>query len=95
MESVRVSTEIVERIATREGVDPVDLDVPLYEAIDTDALEALTNGPGDRHPRAHLRVRFAFYGYAVTVDGSGSVFIDEQPPGAETDESSREEPVDT
>lgn len=29
---------IVEKVAEREGVDPVDLGPPLYDAIDTDAL---------------------------------------------------------
>lgn len=89
MESTSVGTEIVERIAAREGVDPVDLDVLLYEVIDADALEALTNDTGDHQTQATLRVEFTYNGYAVTVGGRGRVIIDEQPTEAETDESVR------
>ena len=91
MKSPRIGTEIVERIADREGVDPVDLDVLLYDVIDPDALDALTNGTGDRQPQATLRVEFTYYGYPVTVRENGRVIIDEQPVGANTDESSRRE----
>ena len=48
MESTLVGTEIVERIAAREGVDPVDFDVRLYDMIDPDALEAFTNGTSEQ-----------------------------------------------
>ena len=48
VESTLVGTDIVERIADCEGIDPVDLDVLLYDVIDPDALEALTNGTGKR-----------------------------------------------
>ncbi|WP_247000871.1 HalOD1 output domain-containing protein [Halosolutus gelatinilyticus] len=91
MKSPLVGAEIVEQIAEREGVDPIDLDVLLYDVIDPDALEALTNGTGDRQTQAILRVEFTYYGYAVTVDGNGKVSIDEQPTEAKTDESSRKE----
>lgn len=77
MESTLVGTEIVEQIADREGVDPVDLDVRLYDVIDADALEALMNGTGDRQPQANLRVEFTYCGYAVTVGKNGRISIDE------------------
>ena len=94
MESTLVGTKIVEQIAAREGVDPVDLDVRLYDIIDSDALEALTNGASDQQPRANLRVEFTYHGYAVTVSENQRISIDEQPSEAETDESSRKESVD-
>lgn len=94
MESTLVGTEIVERIADRAGVDPEDLDVLLYDVIDPDALEALTNGAGDRRPQASLRVEFTYYGYTVTVDENGRILIDEQPSEAKTDDSSGKESVD-
>lgn len=80
MESTLVGTEIVEQIAACEGVDPVDLDVRLYDRIDLDALEALTTGTSDQQLQANLRVEFTYHGYVVTVDGSGRIIIDEQPP---------------
>lgn len=84
-----VGARIVQRIAAREGVDPFDLDGQLYDVIDADALDALTNGTDNRHPRKTLHVEFSYHGYAVTVDGSGQVSIDEQPTPAESDESAR------
>lgn len=89
MKQAQVGVDIVERIADRQGVDPLDLDVPLYEVVDADALEALTNGTMDSRSGANLRVEFTYYGYAVTVNGDGTVAIDEGSPG--TDEASRTE----
>lgn len=36
-----VSERIIETVAVCEGVDPVDLQTPLYEAVDTEALDAM------------------------------------------------------
>lgn len=85
-----VGIEIVERIADLEGVDPVDLDTPLNDVIDPDALEALTNGTGDRQSPTNLRVRFSYAGYAITVAGGGTVSIDERPTETKTAESGGE-----
>lgn len=77
-----VGAEIVERIAKREGVDPVELDSLLYDVVDPDALAALTDGADDRHSEPNLHVEFSYLGYAVTVDGGGRVSIDERPAEA-------------
>lgn len=82
--------EIIERVADREGVDPVDLAVPLYEVIDLHSLDALTDVAGDRQHGAYRRVEFLYYGYTITVDGNGGVTIDEQPLDKKSDESSGE-----
>lgn len=79
-----VGTEIVEGVAAREGIDPLDLDEKLYDVIDADALDALTRGASDRRPQEML-IEFTYYGYSVTVDGAGEVTIDELP-AAETNE---------
>jgi hypothetical protein len=71
-----VATAIVERIAAAEGIDPLDLEVPLYDVIDPDALEALTNASDDGDARADLELTFSYSGYIVTVDGRGNVEID-------------------
>lgn len=91
---IPMGAEIVERIAAREGVDPVDLDVQLYDAIDADALDALTNGADDRRPHPNLLIEFTYHGYTITVDGTGSVTIDELPLAADADESAREGTAD-
>lgn len=76
---VDVGTQVVEKIADREGVDPVELAVPLYDVIDADALDLLTNGNPHERPRTPLRIEFTYMGYEVHVDGEGNVRIDENP----------------
>lgn len=69
-----LSQAVVESVARAEGVDPLDLEVPLYDAVDPDALDALfqqdgTSGDG--------RIQFSYYGYRVTVTGAGHVTLDD------------------
>lgn len=82
MATIDVGTTIAERIAAREGVDPVELAVPLYEVVETDALEALVNRTDGRQSQNDLSVGFSYLGYAVTVHGSGGVTIDTRPEDA-------------
>ena len=64
----RVSTAVIEAVASEEGVDPVDLREPLFDAIDPNALETLfRNGAG--------RVTFEYHGYEVTVDSDRNVDV--------------------
>lgn len=63
------SNVVLEVVAAVEGCDPTELDVPLYECIDPDALDALVASPLSR------RVRFTYHGYELVVDGDGTVTI--------------------
>lgn len=74
-----ISVEIVERIASLEGVDPTDLDVPLYDVIDPDALETLVEGARD----GTFEVAFSYYEYDVVVDGDGTVAVDGTGPSTD------------
>lgn len=68
------SEAVVERVANREGVDPVELS-PLYEAIDPDALDSLvcaSNGDG-----SDLAIEFSYSGHEITVTGEGVVHLDQ------------------
>lgn len=60
-----MSERIVETVAVREGVDPVDLQPPLYETIDTEALDALF-AAADGEVRS-LVVEFTYCGHEVRV----------------------------
>lgn len=64
-----VSMNIVQAIADHKGIDPMELSPPLYEAIDTDALErvvtSIKNGPP-----TELRITFTYDGYDVRIAGS-------------------------
>ncbi|RQG95763.1 hypothetical protein EA473_06110 [Natrarchaeobius chitinivorans] len=66
------STKVVEAVADELDVDPTDLEIPLTEVIDSDALDALLKGQ-DRSSS----IRFSYYGYQVVVKGNGQVVLTE------------------
>lgn len=66
-------------IAEREGVDPVDLQPPLSEVIDTEIVEALADETESRRDFQNSAVEFTYYGYAVKIDGSKNISIINQP----------------
>jgi len=66
------SQTIVERIASHEGVEHTEL-VPLYEAIDPEALDRLVET--NRHEESALEIQFIYHGYEVTVNGDGVVHL--------------------
>ncbi|MDS0281443.1 HalOD1 output domain-containing protein [Haloarcula onubensis] len=66
---------IVETVADEEGVDPTELDVPLNDAVDVGALEALFAPRADGAQRRG-RVAFDYCGYRVVVDSDRRVSVD-------------------
>lgn len=68
----RPSVAVLEAVAAEEGCKPTDLDVPLYEYVDPEALDALVSSPIDG------LISFRYYGYDLTIDGNGTVWVDEQ-----------------
>lgn len=60
-----LSEQLVRAVAASEGVDPVALETPLYEAIDPDALDRLFRSTNT--DRAGGRVEFSYHGYRVVV----------------------------
>lgn len=80
------SIEVIQQIAAADGVDPANLDPPLYEVIDPDALDALAQsissssgthrtGVGDETEPAVRTIEFSYRGYLVRVDNTGSVDV--------------------
>lgn len=65
-----VTVAVVEHVATREDVDPLDLP-PLNDVIDPDALTALFEDP---ESAAH-RVTFSYNGYEIVVEGPEQVQV--------------------
>lgn len=63
--------KVINRIAEREGVSPLDLETPLYEAVDPDALDALLTEEGG----AAKEIVFAYTGYDVQATSRGEVTI--------------------
>lgn len=69
-----VSVQVVDAVAEAEGVDPTRLSPPLYEAVNTEALNALV---ANTEPTDHttIRVSFSYHGYMVTVRGDGQISL--------------------
>lgn len=60
---------VVSALADERGVDETDLEKPLYEVVDPDALDSLfRKGTG--------RVTFEYLNHTVSVDHEGRVEID-------------------
>ena len=74
-DSEPLSQAVVETVARAEGADALDLEVPLYDAIDPDALDALFQSG---HASVDGYVEFVYYGYEVTVTADGNVSIDDR-----------------
>lgn len=69
--SVRPTTAIVRAVATVRGVDPTDLQRPLFEAVDPDALDALFDSNLDG-----MSVSFEYHGHRVELRGDMTVLVD-------------------
>lgn len=69
------STEVVTKVAAVKGVSPIDIQPPLYEAIDPSALDALFS---DRSGGSCVeQVSFQYNGFDVIVEDGGEVFVSE------------------
>ena len=74
-----VSTTIIEGVAAVTDTPEADLDPPLYEVVDPDALDTLCQPLNDdilRDGSGH--VKFSLQGCTVTLDWSGRIKI--EPP---------------
>ncbi|MFC6719574.1 HalOD1 output domain-containing protein [Natrialbaceae archaeon GCM10025810] len=65
------SVRVVEALAAALETSPFDMEPPLYDAIDPEALDLLFRDGTDGE------VRFAYEGHAVTVRSDGTVIVDE------------------
>lgn len=64
-----LTVRIVEEVAEREGVDPLDLTPPLHDVIDPEAVASLVSGRSGGGTRDDVRVTFTYLGYDITVTG--------------------------
>ena len=65
-----ISLHVVEALAATADTDPLDLEPPLYDVIDPEALDRLFR-PGNG-----CRVTFTYDGHAVDVRADGTVTVD-------------------
>lgn len=66
-----ISIRVVTAVAEAAGTDPIDLEPPLYNSIDPEALDRLLCTGLDGW------IRFEYRGYTVTVHGDETVSVDE------------------
>lgn len=71
------SMDVVSAVATREGVDPVELTPRLGEVVSANALDALFTPEPDAAQSAVDSVTLTYRGYEITVDGNGRVAVEE------------------
>jgi hypothetical protein len=64
------SKKVVEAVAVREGVEPTELDTPLNDYIDPNALNILSEAET-------VRITFVYLDYEVTVRPTGAVEVDQ------------------
>jgi hypothetical protein len=67
-----VSSRVAREVANALGADPIDID-PLYDYIDTDALNALFRDP--TQSLSERRVTFTMEGCDVVVYGDGEIEV--------------------
>ncbi|WP_436932787.1 HalOD1 output domain-containing protein [Halosimplex halobium] len=67
--SGQVSIDVIEAIADETGTDPLRLEPPLYEVVDTDALDAI-------YESGAATVEFEYDGHSVVIDDDGTVTVD-------------------
>lgn len=65
-----LSEKIVRTVADRESVDVVELEPPLYDVVNPEALDSLFE---DRDTDG--RVEFHWHGYRIVVFSSGSIRV--------------------
>ncbi|MBX0297601.1 hypothetical protein EGH23_22250 [Halomicroarcula sp. F27] len=63
---------MVDAVAEEEGSEPVTLEPPLAEVVDSDALETLIKDS----TISDIEIRFTYRGHDVVVDESGRVHVD-------------------
>lgn len=69
-ETDQICIDVVETIARVTDSDPLAMDPPLYDIVDTDALDSLySNG-------ANVVVEFEYDGYEVRIDTDQTVTVD-------------------
>ncbi|WP_458184923.1 HalOD1 output domain-containing protein [Haladaptatus sp. NG-WS-4] len=73
-----LSTAVVKALAEVAGDDPASMGVPLYDAIDPDALDNLFTDRHDGTPRMGGTVVFTILDYEVTVESYGEIVVREQ-----------------
>lgn len=66
----QISIDVIETVAAVTGNDPLAMNPPLYEVVDTDALDTLYERGAD------VCVEFEYDGHQIVIDSDQSVTVD-------------------
>lgn len=69
------SHEVITQVASSEGVSPTDLEPPLHDVVDPEALDRLVESSGRDSSDDVLTVEFTYRGHTVQVDSTGAVDV--------------------
>ena len=69
------SAAVIAAVAAFDGVSPLELP-PLYDSIDSDALDAVFHGPSSSEPRPTVQIDFQYRGHLIRLlaSGEGRIF---------------------
>lgn len=74
-----ISFDVIAAVAEAEGIDPVELEPPeydaLYDVINPEALDSLFATRENGRERSTGRIEFPFCGYHVVVTNDGDVDV--------------------
>ncbi|WP_459193527.1 HalOD1 output domain-containing protein [Halosimplex sp. J119] len=68
--SDQVSLDVIETLASVTDTDPLTMEPPLYDVVDTDALDSLYESG------AEASVEFEYNGHTVAIDADRTVTVD-------------------
>ncbi|WP_049924756.1 HalOD1 output domain-containing protein [Halopiger djelfimassiliensis] len=69
------SLSIVHQVAAHEGVDPSELEPPLHEVIDPDALDALVQSTARQPSGSAATIEFTYRHRRIRVDSTGNIDV--------------------
>ena len=68
---VSPTVAVLEAVAAVEGIQPWDLKPPLYDSLDSDALDSLLSTDS-----VQLRLEFDYNGHTVVIESGGTVVVE-------------------
>ncbi|MFO7925233.1 HalOD1 output domain-containing protein [Natronomonas sp.] len=71
-------TAILEAVAAQDGVDPMELEPPLFDVVDPDALEAILSTGATA--QSEVTVTFEWAGYDIVVGSDETLVASSKEP---------------